>query len=167
MDGLCGIYCLVHFLERAEKLSAKGRTKAHSAFAELLKDAEAIGLLKASNIIAGYYAEDLANIFNKTAKRKRLPFVARELTLVVDAAECESGTTLLRMIFEEGGAAIVSVNAGQHWVLAEGIGNDTQILVADSGHHEKYRKEQLKRLSNSYDGVALLPRRSSLARASA
>lgn len=163
MDGLCGIYCLVHFLDRAPRISKFGRTKAHAAFAALLESAERAKLLTAAHITRGFYAEDLAEIFNGTVLRKRLPFRASTLETVAEKVDEASGSTLLRRIFGEGGAAIVSVCGGQHWVLAESIGDNTDILVRDSGHSARHRKDELKRVSNAFDGVALLPRRSSLA----
>lgn len=165
VDGLCGIYCLVHFLERVPKLSRRARTKAHAAFSELLKDAQDLGLLDASNISGGYYAADLARIFNKTASRKRLPYLAAELDAVREALELTSATELLRRVLNEEGSAIVSAYGGRHWVLAVTVGSDLQFVVKDPGHAERYRKRELKRAPTDFDGVALVPRRSAIARA--
>ena len=164
LDGLCGIYCLVHYLDKLPKLTQTSLPKREAAFSALLISAEKLSLLKAYNIFGGYFAADLVLVFNETARRKRLSHRAFELCTVAEAVEADSGVGLLREIFRQNGSAILSVHAGTHWVLANKIADDGRILVQDSGHSEKYRKEEVKRVGTGYDGVALLPARSAIAR---
>jgi hypothetical protein len=139
-------------------------TKRVAAFSALLSSAERLKLLTASHLIGGFYATHLIKIFNETARRKQLAHRAFRLSVVARKVSACSGLELLRELFRQEGAAILSVHAGTHWVLADGVDEDGRISVQDSGHSEKYRKDEVKSVGNDFDGVGLLPAQSALSR---
>jgi hypothetical protein len=163
-DGLCGIYSLVNFMQDQPRIR-KANVHGHKvAFAHLLKSAEDLQLLNAERICAGFSADDLVAIFNKTAQRKRIPFKAVELAAVLPTDGQPTSIELMERILDEGGVAIVLRHGDKHWVLAHGLSDDRRIQIKDSGHNPRYRTAQVSYLRILDDGVAILPGRSRLLR---
>ena len=162
VDGLCGIYSLVHYLEKLRVFPiGRSETRAKSAFSALLKSAEVLvspvdnkPLLSAKRIAAGYYTDDLVEIFNATMMRKRLNYRASLLEAICEHEDGSSTGEVVRSLIHDGASVVLQVRGEEHFVLAVAIDESGCISVRDSGHHANYRLEELKRPA-SEDGVVL------------
>lgn len=163
VDGLCGVYALVHYIERIANFPVgRSKTRAKAGFQALLKSAENLKspydgkpLLSAERIATGYYTDDLVEMFNLTMSRKRLPHRAVLLEEICQNDNQTSIGQLIRSLIEDGAKIVLQVNAGTHFVLAHDLDEDGDILVRDSGHVEKFRVEELKKAPCSQDGVVI------------
>jgi hypothetical protein len=161
-DGFCGLYCLVNSLRNWQKLDSKAGWS-RDAFGRLVTIADRLRLLDANHVINGFEDFELIEIFNSLAKNYRLDQVALPLEWVARLFPLASNISIVREIIDQGGCVIVSVENGEHWVLAHKNISDGKIAVTDPWPNSS--RKLLGQVSTVQDGVVIVPRGSDIAKA--
>ena len=140
-DGLCGFYCLVNAIRGWDRLNDAADP---DAFRYLLEAADRLGLFKVEKIAKGYESHELVDIFNEFARAHRFPAKALHLQAAAEAFEGWTFAVQAKRIFDVGGQIVVSVDDGDHWVLAYDFKydgdkkvNNLRILVEDANPSDR------------------------------
>ena len=160
-DGLCGIYCLINFM-RDWELERDLEDNHREAFRYLLRSAERLRLLTADRLHDGFEFFELCEIFDLTANSLREDYRSVPIRTLQQRLPNRTNRELLCMIFEEGGEAIVSVDRHKHWILAYRFMSTEKLSVFDSDASSRRSSIQVSELGRPFQGLALLPKASSL-----
>src|SRR4051812_6521446 len=97
-DGLCGLYALMHFLNKTE-----WKDKPHKALWYLLDACQHFGWLTPQYLTEGFEDHQLKAILDLQIGNYRLPYRTYFLSDVFDAAAAASYRQLIDQIVENGG----------------------------------------------------------------
>ena len=161
-DGLCGIYCLANSMIGWEKIN-DFPIPLREAIRRLVVSAERLNLLDSYHVTVGFEDFELCEIFNLMAENYRYANIAIPLEVVAKEFQLTSAIGIVREIIAVGGAVIVSVEKGEHWVLAQKIHEDEKsVKVIDSWPGSKL--EKIGQIQTLKDGVVIIGRESELAK---
>jgi hypothetical protein len=159
-DGLCGIYCLINFM-RSWRLGADIRKSDRESFKYLMRSAEQLSVLTPDRLHDGFEWHELTDIFNKTAQTLREPYKAIPFVHVKAQIRDRSIAGILAAIMEQKGQAVLSVDKGEHWVLATEF-KSKKVKIVDPSRRTSRQSIALSSIDSDHAGLALLPTGSSL-----
>lgn len=153
VDGLCGLYSLLNFLEAdpffADEIGRRSsrKSRSYNAFWYILDCAERNGLLTATYLYDGYCDHHLLHLFSKLTDELDLPYHCRRLAPALrDFKEHEGRqsdgqlTDFARWLFSaKGKAGLICMATQDHWTLVSGL-RGAKLIVADSSDGSRTQK---------------------------
>ena len=155
-DGLCGIYCLINAM-RDWNLESKVRDADREAFRYLMRSGERLNLLTPDRLHDGFEWHELTEIFNLTAKTLREPFKAVPFVDITKQTNLVLSEEFLPIVFEQKGKAVISIDRGEHWVLATGMQGKKSVAVIDPSRRSTRSSVPIKSIDSNHTGLAILP----------
>lgn len=131
LDGLCGIYGLINFIVHKKIIPGKSYEQGREAYRYILESAEQTGHLTAHRLHDGYEWPLLIEIFNHWAALYHHPYKAFALARISGLQKRPTNKSVIGTIINAGGAALVSVKQGKHWILATGFDDQGKFISAD------------------------------------
>jgi len=156
MDGLCGLYCIVRAMHRQGASSLEGS----SPLRYLLEAAERLNLFAVGKICNGYEAHELVSIFNEFCAIHAYPYDAKLLRATFDKRQRYLPLKLAKSIFESDGLIIVSVDKGEHWVLAHAYDEALEGFEVQDPDPDKNGRSFILQRETQFDGLAIFPTKS-------
>lgn len=125
-DGLCGLYALLNFLRNHPRFRGD---KDQDILRYLLESARHLNLLNPVNISHGFEAHQIRSIMADICTEFDLKYKFEVLWPDTRSLNVQEFYQKLADLTKCGGAAVVSVDAGEHWVLAHRVARN--VLICD------------------------------------
>jgi len=150
-DGLCGLYALMHFLNRTD-----WKENPQKALWYLLDACRHFGWLTPQHLTEGLEDHQLKAILDLQITNYRLEFKTYFLEDAFLSAGAQSYREFLEKVVSAGGSAIAQNQNGGHWVLVTKGQNGAEVV--DSANYENPRAPLCdRRLSEQGWGIVILP----------